>query len=299
MLCDYRYKQTRYRDWQAGLETCSSRGPSLASLSTLGTECDYAPLLLSAARAASLSVPATPLPARRRLLRRSETVGVDDLRSRHSRSRKLSLPPKISKSKLYMSVDTIEDAARKFRRESSDKISEIRAVGRKQRKVPRRQRRRSAVLGSSGPGSECSLGQVGSDHTLGPAVSGSEFSTISGPELEYDLYDCHIGNAMQAPGSLFAPAYWDDGAESPELELEELGRLFPGSPVQSRLGRRDTALITSITSDLTASITSAMSDTTLVGERQDGSCYHSSEEEPLKQNILNLTHIEEIQFADE
>ena len=44
-------------------------------------------------------------------------------------------------------------------------------------------------------------------------VTGSEFSScvsLSG-ELEYDLYDCHIDNVMAAPGSMFAPAYWDVG----------------------------------------------------------------------------------------
>ena len=44
-------------------------------------------------------------------------------------------------------------------------------------------------------------------------VTGSEFSScvsLSG-ELEYDLYDCHIDNVMAAPGSMFAPAYWDAG----------------------------------------------------------------------------------------
>ena len=40
----------------------------------------------------------------------------------------------------------------------------------------------------------------------------------------YDLYDCCLDNAMAAPGSLFAPAYWEDA--TPTLELE-LGQLFP------------------------------------------------------------------------
>ena len=40
----------------------------------------------------------------------------------------------------------------------------------------------------------------------------------------YDLYDCCLDNAMAAPGSLFAPAYWED--TTPTLELE-LGQLFP------------------------------------------------------------------------
>ena len=64
-------------------------------------------------------------------------------------------------------------------------------------------------------------------------------------------------------------------------------------------------LITSITSDLTTSISSAISDTTLVGDMMDTSCYYSGEEETSlmlnkeRREIMNLTHIEEIQFADE
>ena len=43
-------------------------------------------------------------------------------------------------------------------------------------------------------------------------------------DLEYDLYDCDLDNAMAAPGSMFAPAYWAD--TTPTIELE-LGQLFP------------------------------------------------------------------------
>ena len=38
----------------------------------------------------------------------------------------------------------------------------------------------------------------------------------------YDLYDCDLGNAMAAPGSLFAPAYWGDTTPTIELDLHQL-----------------------------------------------------------------------------
>ena len=81
------------------------------------------------------------------------------------------------------------------------------------------------------------------------------------------------------------------------------------SPVTLRHTRQDTCLISSMTSDLTASISSAVSNTTLVGETKESvmdiSCYHSnSDEEEVemvdKRNIMNLTHIEDdIQFVDD
>ena len=138
------------------------------------------------------------------------------------------------------------------------------------------------------------------------------------------------------PGSLFAPAYWDaDLTPTEELELEQLfkdaaveaedslGReesieatnsyekqerpSSRTSPVVLRFGKTARKpLITSITSDLTTSISSAISDTTLVGDMMDTSCYYSGEEETSsimskkeRSEIMNLTHIEEIQFADE
>ena len=82
------------------------------------------------------------------------------------------------------------------------------------------------------------------------------------------------------------------------------------SPVMMRRARAQDkgALVTSITSDLTASIGSAVSNTTLVGDNgMDISGYHSGEAEDIgdkigieKRNIMNLTHIEdEIQFVDD
>ena len=181
----------------------------------------------------SKSVPVTPAPShrRRRLLRRSETV--EDYKIRlgdraRSSKRKLSLPQKVSRSKLYTSVSTI-DRDDESVKESSDKISDIKSVSTRLKKVTakRKRRRRSAAESS-----ESDLARTGSEMTLRPgnsrsefspapgsrsgAVTGSEFSScvsLSG-ELEYDLYDCHIDNVMAAPGSMFAPAYWDAGDRS-------------------------------------------------------------------------------------
>ena len=113
--------------------------------------------------------------------------------------------------------------------------------------------------------SESDLTRTGSERTLQPGSSTSrisskasncsEFSScvsLSGAgELEYDLYDCHIDNAMAAPGSMFAPAPWD---MTPGLELE-MEELFPvtgprderdecDSPVTRRHATsRDTCLV--------------------------------------------------------
>ena len=154
-------------------------------------------------------------------------------------------------------------------------------------------------------------------------------------QLEYDLYDCHIDNAMAAPGSLFAPQYWDEET-TPTLELE-MEDLFPAahdrasdntditekdellsndskpeedrsdSPVMLRSGQKGRKpQVVSMTSDMTASISSAMSDTTLVGDTMDTSCYYSGEEETMSiginkdvREIMNLTHIAETQFIDD
>jgi hypothetical protein len=60
----------------------------------------------------------------------------------------------------------------------------------------------------------------------------SDFSVHSGePELEFDLYDCDLDNVMRAPGSMFAPAYWDGEEEEEEAMTPTLGlemvQLFP------------------------------------------------------------------------
>ena len=111
-----------------------------------------------------------------------------------------------------------------------------------------------------------------------------------------------------------------------------------GSPVElrQRTGREGREAVLSLTSDLTSSITSAASASTLVGDAMDSSAYYSGEEEEIGETTaflekppgrsagrkwspgddtgsqkrrlnlnlahshgLNLTHIEsEIQFAD-
>jgi hypothetical protein len=77
----------------------------------------------------------------------------------------------------------------------------------------------------------------GSQATLRPSTSSasrsvSDFSVHSGePELEFDLYDCDLDNVMRAPGSMFAPAYWDGEEEEEEAMTPTLGlemvQLFP------------------------------------------------------------------------
>ena len=174
--------------------------------------------------------PGQPAHRRRRLLRRSETV--EDYKLRlgergNKTKRNLSLSQRVSRSKLYSSVSTIDrDELEESVNESSDKVSDIRNVSTRLRKVTakRKRRRRSAAEGS-----ESDLARTGSEQTLRPGTERSEFSPGPGPgsgavtgsefsscvslsgELEYDLYDCHIDNVMAAPGSMFAPAYWDAG----------------------------------------------------------------------------------------
>ena len=175
-------------------------------------------------------------------------------------------------------------------------------------------------------------GRTGSEATLQPGssrlsvsrVSTSEFSScvsLSGQELEFDLYDCDIDNVMAAPGSLFAPAYWDQSDTGIDLEMGDIFSPVEDtsrqscSPVTMRHTRATTCLVTSVTSDLTASISSAVSNTTLVGDNNidtnmDTSCYHSDDDDDTgnspesfqkeKNNIMNITHIEDdIQFVDE
>ena len=151
-------------------------------------------------------------------------------------------------------------------------------------------------------------------------------------ELEFDLYDCDIDNVMSVPGSFFCNTLPDydstptadmemtqlfpgteldavDGAEVEEDSVTLLGTgsedreektinmrktLSPKSPV---IGRVRDKMGVSVTSDLTDSITS--------------SCYYSEEEEEVEQggkvaadnfrikDILNIAHIDDIQFADD
>ena len=333
MLCDYQYKKRKYSVWKDSLGVSRSvspsgleyqQCPSMTDISTV-SDYDYTPLIsvrpgrVTPSRL-SQSVPVTPAPTarRRRLLRRSETVEDYKVKLRTTR-RKASLQPRVSKSKIYQSVDTIDRDTEDLQ-ESLDQISDIQQISSKIKKVNNRKRRRRRSKLEAVESSESDLQRTESERTLRPTNSVSEFSSCQSlsQELEFDLYDCHIDNVMAAPGSMFAPAYWDcDG--TPSLELE-MGQLFPdtespntptssSSPVIMRHARDKSSLVTSVTSDLTASITSAVSDTTLVGLERDQvmdiSCYHSGEEtnSPVrldKRDIMNLTHIEDdIQFVDD
>ena len=327
MLCDYQHKKKKYTVWKDSLGVSRSGSPSgleyqqcpsMTDISTV-SDYDYTPLIsvrparLTPSRL-SQSVPVTPAPTsrRRRLLKRSETVEDYKVKLRRSR-RKLSLQPKVSKSKIYQSVDTIDRDTEDLQ-ESLDQISDIQQISSKIKRVNNRKRRRRKGKLEAVESSESDLQRTESERTLRPTNSVSEFSSCQSlsQELEFDLYDCHIDNVMAAPGSMFAPAYWDCD-RTPSLELE-MGQLFPdtdspASPVIMRHGRDKSSLVTSVTSDLTASITSAVSDTTLVGlerdQAMDISCYHSGDEtnSPVtldKKNIMNLTHIEDdIQFVDD
>ena len=188
------------------------------------------------------------------------------------RPRKLSLTGRrVSRAAVYESVSTVdrdtEDSA--HAQEEADKIADIgslavsarlRRTAASTRQRQRRPRRSApaAAAAAAADSSESDLARTGSESTLrARAVSPptSEFSScvsLSGAgELEYDLYDCHIDNAMAAPGSLFAPAPWD---MTPGLELE-MEELFPvtgprderdecDSPVTRRHATsRDTCLV--------------------------------------------------------
>ena len=350
MLVDYQIKKVKYNHWKAkpssGYSTPTEGCKSYTLIedinTSLSTISDYVPLveenLIKQRTKQSKSVPPTPVcKERRRLLKRSETMAEHKIRIKNKR--KFSLPPKVSKSKLYMSVDTIDgdDEREENIKDLSETLASVKSLKMK-KKMSRKIRRRPPTTISSSTtapdSSSSSLHKATSEDTLKQAKSVSEFSCISNEaELEYDLYDCHIDNAMAAPGSLFAPAYWDtDLTPTEELELDQLfkdaaargyedahrdfensdDRIMEtnstvNSPVTMRTGHSARKpLITSITSDLTASISSAISESTLVGDMMDTSCYYSGEEEPKslmlskeRKNLMNLTHIEEIQFVDD
>ena len=119
----------------------------------------------------SKSVPVTPAPSnrRRRLLRRSETV--EDYKTKTKTKRKLSLPQKVSRSKLYTSVSTIDRGELdESVKESSDQISDIQSVSTRLKKVTakRKRRRRSAAESS-----ESDLARTGSEMTLRPGTAAS------------------------------------------------------------------------------------------------------------------------------
>ena len=171
MLCDYTYKKKKYTNWKENLDIsrCESPGgaeyqqcASMTDISLLEDN-DYTPLIprsVSRLRvpAISKSVPVTPVTShrRRRLLRRSETVEDYKLKLKKNK-RKLSLPPKVSKSKLYMSVSTIdreaEEGQEESLKESLDKISDINhaihAPIRLKKLGPKKRRKRRSVAESS------------------------------------------------------------------------------------------------------------------------------------------------------
>ena len=198
-------------------------------------------------------------------------------------------------------------------------------------------RRNQRMLHSSSTASTISVsGSNGSISTLKATTSLSEFSEHSyhsgDPELEYDLYDCDLNNVSAVPGSLFAPKlYYDLTPTGDENDEEfELTELFPMlRPDSSNHPRKQIAsnggqqMVNSLTSDLTASVTSEdLTQRDSVYYNSDNledsvySCYDdggTAETDHLlrsKNNIppaprlkrpqlLNLTHIDDISFADE
>lgn len=341
MVTDYIVKKAKYAKWKArpgsGMnspEHCSTYAvqEQYHSLSTIS---EYIPLC-SESRESELQVhnhPISPIKRRRRrLLRRRETLS-DWCINKRSEIRKSSLPSKIKLNRSYSTKDCVDSPRR-----PSDLVSECRInLGTRSHSLRRHQASlrgaASASMLSSGGNrrsmQEAELERSESEMTLRPPTSVSGFSCNSmEQELEYDLYDCDIGNVMAAPGSMFAPAYWDRDT-TPTLDLE-LTELFPREQdeeqVELRGARRGGNQTTSITSDLTSSISSAVSGCTLVGEESDGSeepgehskllhsgeldtsCYYSGDEsEPcLKpkpeygaKKLLNITPVDGISFVDD
>lgn len=146
----------------------------------------------------------------------------------------------------------------------------------------------------------------------------SEFSVHSGmsgdQELEFDLYDCDLNNVSALPGSMFAPAMYYDLTPTADDELE-LTELFPSVVVERRDNKNNRNMVDSLTSDLAASVTSGDLTIREPYSGLDSSCYHSNEDDEDEDNldnyhetdtllqhkstILNLTHIDDITFADE
>ena len=197
-------------------------------------------------------------------------------------------------------------------------------------------RRNQRLLHSSSTASTIS-GSNGSISTLkATTTSLSEFSEHSyhsgDPELEYDLYDCDLNNVSAVPGSLFAPKlYYDLTPTGDENDEEfELTELFPMlRPDASNHPRKQTGsnggqqMVNSLTSDLTASVTSEdLTQRDSVYYNSDNLedsvyyCYNgegTTETDNLlrsknsippssrlkRPQLLNLTHIDDISFADE
>jgi hypothetical protein len=177
------------------------------------------------------STPSSPVKThrpwrRRRLLKRRETLSDWCLVPHTSSSRQKAVRrPGGSLHSLDAGPRTVNPPV--FRPETS----------RWRREPGRPATRQSAETGSS-IGSRAQLTEQygGSQATLRPSTSASrsvsDFSVHSGePELEFDLYDCDLDNVMRAPGSMFAPAYWDGEEEEEEAMTPTLGlemvQLFP------------------------------------------------------------------------
>ena len=96
---------------------------------------------------------------------------MEDYKLKTKTKRKLSLPQKVSRSKLYTSVSTIDrgELAESVK-ESSDQISDIQSVSTRLKKVTakRKRRRRSAAESS-----ESDLARTGSETTLRPGTAAS------------------------------------------------------------------------------------------------------------------------------
>ena len=351
MLTDYVVKGARYTKWKNlppssphSPEHCGPVYPPYNSLSTIS---EYIPLCAEnhdtelqvdgggytpTAIAASSPVKRR----RRRLLRRRETLSDWCLTKAGVEMRKSSLPVTSRLLKRSSSVRCNPDAPGVHHANPTSAYETRLAAGRGTRSRRRagnnkRDSHRSSASTATfsvdsadrtRPVSSCasSSDRPASDDgaTLRPATSVSGFSCTSN-ELEYDLYDCDIGNVMAAPGSMFAPAYWTNGGDdmdvTPTLDLE-LTQLFPKDDMDGHNeaeeevelrrdggggGGRANQLVTSMTSDLTSSISSAVSGSTLVGEEEEEvgeetalmfsggkragqggletSCYYSEEEE--------------------
>ena len=341
MVTDYLIKKARYTKWKARPESslnspehCSTytvQGP-YNSLSTIS---EYIPLCAESreseiqAEDSQLVTPVKQRRRRRRLLRRRETLS-DWCINKRTEIRKSSLPARGSLTRSNSSRDSVD---------SPRQLPVILPLIKPEPRKPRSESVQSCNKSDLGSVSTISLersqeqDRSASEMTLRPAASVSGFScTSTEQELEYDLYDCDLGNAMAAPGSMFAPAYWDCDV-TPTLDLE-LTELFPkeeegdgeeNDKVELREGGRRGQKMTSITSDLTSSMSSAVSRSTLVGEddvdpeEEDGvgeeskllggldtSGYYSGSEEAETETpthttrlLLNSSHAHGISFVDD
>lgn len=137
--------------------------------------------------------------------------------------------------------------------------------------------------------------------TLKATTSVSEMSYHSGdPELEFDLYDCDLNNVSALPGSMFqAPTiYYDLTPTGDEFEMNELFPMLRSTP------DKNGAMVDSVTSDLTVSLTSDDLKYATFDRRQrdedEETLYIETDNLLPKPKLLNLTHIEdEVSFVDE